>query len=539
MQVGDFEQAAQWFDKILLQQVPLEGSQYVVMGTLAQMQGNYEKAEQLFQTAYDAPGNSPIELITINFSLGMLARLRGNIDKAGNYLQQGIRIATEYNLPEFVSRGHWYLGELMVASGDFQSALAYFPNDELVVWYATGSPGWAHLGLENLDEAKEAFEKSLQKMVVSHTRPLGLHALVGMAHLHARAGDMRRALQLLALVRHHHACTFEAKEKAKELWIELVAELPEEVVTEAERTGQTLDLFAVVKALLANDDDVDSWSATANLDQISDARRYKPGELLAEGGHGQVYLGQDSETGQAVVIKQLKPELQERDDLVARFLRESEALSQLNHPNIVQMVDAFEENGRHHIVLEYVAGGSLRDLLEKNGQLPQIQCLDIALELADALSRAHHLGILHRDLKPGNVLLAADGTPRLTDFGIARLVQEDAKLTATGSVLGSPAYMSSEAVLGETFDHRGDIWSFGVLLYEMLAGKRPFASEPLTAVLAAILNDPVPAIEQFNPDIHPDLAALLAHMLHKSPENRPESMRQIAATLEAIRKEVG
>jgi tRNA A-37 threonylcarbamoyl transferase component Bud32 len=394
------------------------------------------------------------------------------------------------------------------------------------------------LGLNDLEKARKGFEQSLQTMLDKHLKPLGLDALVGLAHLQARSGQIDQALELLALVQNHASSSFEIREKALVLWEELVAELPAAIIAKAEARGKALDLFAVVKSLLANGDYADHRPTADDFGQRLTARRYKIGELLAEGGHGQVYRGQYRSTGQPVVIKQLKPELQGQEELVARFLRESETLSRLNHPNIVRLVDSFEENGRHHIVMEFVPGGSLRDLLEQEGQLSQQQSLDIALELADALSRAHHLGILHRDLKPGNVLLAADNTPRLTDFGLVRLTQEDAKITTTGSIMGSPAYMSPEALLGQKLNSRSDIWSFGVLLYEMLAGKRPFVAEPLTALLTAILNDPVPEIEQFCPEINPALSDLLAQMLNKNHGDRPANMRQVGATLEEIRKRV-
>lgn len=200
------------------------------------------------------------------------------------------------------------------------------------------------------------------------------------------------------------------------------------------------------------------------------------------------------------------------------------------------MLALFERDGQHHIVMEYVAGGSLRELLEQQPQLPLDQALTIALELADALSRAHHLGIIHRDLKPENVLLTANHSPRLTDFGLARLHRDDSRITQQGLFIGSPAYMSPEALRGEELDARGDIWSFGVLLYEMLAGQRPYPGEQVTAVITRILNDPLPHIELFRSDIPLPLADLLRHMLVKNRDERLGSMRQVAATLEAIRK---
>ncbi|HEX6383211.1 MAG TPA: protein kinase, partial [Anaerolineae bacterium] len=264
--------------------------------------------------------------------------------------------------------------------------------------------------------------------------------------------------------------------------------------------------------------------------------RYVQQELLMASGQGEVYLGLDRVANQPVVIKRLRSDLvARRPELVTRLVREGEALSQLNHPNIVRMLAVLERDEDYAIVMEYVVGGSLRQLLDEVSQLPLERALDIALELADALGRAHHLNIIHRDLKPDNVLLAADGTPRLTDFGMARLGGDEARLTQTGSFIGSPAYMSPEALHGEELDARSDVWSFGVLLYEMLAGRRPFAGTHITSVLVSILNDPVPELQHFRPDVPPPLANLLQRMLVKERQERIASMRQVAAELEAIR----
>ena len=172
-----------------------------------------------------------------------------------------------------------------------------------------------------------------------------------------------------------------------------------------------------------------------------------------------------------------------------------------NVEGIVKVLDTFEHEGQHHIVMAYIAGGSLRDMLTQGAQLPLEQVLNIALELADALSRSHHLGIIHRDLKPGNVLLTEDGTPCLTDFGIARLMRDDVRLTQSGVFLGSPAYASPEILNGEEPNVDSDIWSFGALLYEMLAGQPPFTGKTITAVTAEIMPEPVPPITQFRADV--------------------------------------
>jgi tetratricopeptide (TPR) repeat protein len=255
---------------------------------------------------------------------------------------------------------------------------------------------------------------------------------------------------------------------------------------------------------------------------------------IGQGGMGEVYRGQDLETGETVAIKLLKPDIIESDpSLIERFTREGEALRRLNHPNIVKMLAMLEEDNMHYIVMEYVSGGSLQDLLDRQPQLPVERVLSIALELADALTRAHHLKIIHRDLKPANVLLAEDGTPRLTDFGVARL-GERTRVTVTGSVIGTYYYLSPEACMGEDLDQRTDIWSFGVMLYEMLAGRRPFDEEHSAAILIAILNNPVPDLAALRPDAPPDLVDLIYRMLEKDRDQRIPSIRLVGAALEAI-----
>jgi len=141
----------------------------------------------------------------------------------------------------------------------------------------------------------------------------------------------------------------------------------------------------------------------------------------------------------------------------------------LNHPNIVKILDAIQDTDGHYLVMEYVGGGSLADLL--SAPLPLARVLEIALELADALTRAHHLKIIHRDLKPANVLLADDGTPRLSDFGVA-LMSADKRLTGSGVLIGTPEYLSPEMLNGDEIDARADLWAFGVMLFEMLTGQR-------------------------------------------------------------------
>ncbi|MCL4877240.1 MAG: protein kinase [Anaerolineae bacterium] len=266
------------------------------------------------------------------------------------------------------------------------------------------------------------------------------------------------------------------------------------------------------------------------------AGRFELGEVIGQGGMGLVYHGHDLQLEQDVAIKTIKKEVMMEDpELMERFEREGEALRQLNHPNIVKMISTVQENEEYYLVLEYVEGGSLLDLLRKSPQLPIERILQIGLDLADALTRAHRLKIIHRDIKPANILLTKDGVPRLTDFGVARIGKTTlGTITKTGAVVGTYSYLSPEACEGKRVDARTDIWSFGVVLYEMLAGRRPFEADTQTAVLLDIMTKPVPDILEFRPDTPPQLISLILRMLEKDKEKRISSVRLVGAELEAI-----
>ncbi len=263
-------------------------------------------------------------------------------------------------------------------------------------------------------------------------------------------------------------------------------------------------------------------------------RGYVRHERIGQGGMGDVYRGLDTQTGQPVALKCLKPEFAfGTSSHLDRFKRESDVLSQLNHPNIVKMLTTVEDNGQYYIVMEYVSGGSLRDLLDQRPRLPVDRVLSISLELADALTRAHHLKIIHRDLKPANVLLAEDGAPRLTDFGTAYLAGT-AHVTQEGMWIGTPHYLSPEVINQQELDGRTDIWAFGVMLFEMLAGQVPFNGESLTGLVLAILQQPTPDLEKLRPDTPVALLDLVYRMLEKDRNSRIPSIRLVGAELEAI-----
>ena len=266
------------------------------------------------------------------------------------------------------------------------------------------------------------------------------------------------------------------------------------------------------------------------------AHRFEIGPLIGSGMTGNVYRGLDTLTGEAVAIKELRSEiLAAEPELLERFLREGEALRRLNHPNIVKVLLATEQDNQHYLVMEFIGGGSLADLLRREAKLPVERVLFIGLELADALSRAHHLNILHRDIKPANILLTDDGSPRLSDFGLARFGGVSS-LTQAGALVGTPYYISPEACYGQAVDERTDIWSFGVVLFEMLTGQRPFQGETPFEVIYAIKNQRLPDPTGFREDIPPALVQLLRGMLRKDAAARTPSARQVGAEMEALQR---
>jgi len=263
--------------------------------------------------------------------------------------------------------------------------------------------------------------------------------------------------------------------------------------------------------------------------------RYEIQKQIGVGGMGTVYKGLDAQTNTPVAIKQLKPEVLRADPhQLDRFVREGELLRQLNHPNIVKMLDTIDHDDAHFLVMEYVAGGSLHDVLLKTPQLSAQRILYTALDVADALTRAHRLNVLHRDIKPANVLLDADGTPRLTDFGMARVQSANVNITEEGTIVGTLAYLSPEALSGGDVDERSDIWAFGVMLFEMLAGERPFVQSNPAQLITSILSAPIPDLEQIRPDAPVALVDLINRMLKRDIQARIPSVRLIGAELESI-----
>jgi DNA-binding SARP family transcriptional activator/pimeloyl-ACP methyl ester carboxylesterase/tRNA A-37 threonylcarbamoyl transferase component Bud32 len=413
--------------------------------------------------------------------------------------------------------------------GHLTAAVELYADDFLAGFTLPDSPAFDEWQFFQRESLRQLYGQALEQLVQAYRTQQAWDQAIAYARrwvaldgLHEPAH--RALMRLYAWAGQPAAALRQYQECARILDAELGA-TPEEATTALYEAIRTRQLGALEPAA--------AQPTVAPAPQAH--QRYLVEERLAEGGQGQVFRGRDQVTGEPVAIKWLKGELADQHlDLVARFVREGAVLRRLDHPNIVGILETFEQDGRYAIVMEYVPGGSLRALLDQAGRLPLAQVLAIGLELADALSRAHHLGIIHRDLKPENVLLAADGAPRLTDFGMARWDQDADTLTQTGTLFGSPAYMSPEAVRGEELDARSDIWSLGVLLFELLAGRRPFEGAHITPVLASILESPIPDLRQYRPDVPVALVHLLERMLRKDRALRLSSMRQVAAELELI-----
>src|SRR5438477_3219185 len=211
------------------------------------------------------------------------------------------------------------------------------------------------------------------------------------------------------------------------------------------------------------------------------SNRYEIEREVAQGGMAEVYLARDQLLDRPVALKALFPEYAREPSFVERFRREAQAAANLNHPNIVSIYDWGQESGTYFIVMEYVEGRSLRELIHTEGTIEPGQAADIAAEIASALAFAYRSGVVHRDVKPGNVLLTESGTVKVTDFGIARAGTSDG-LTQTGSVMGTATYFSPEQAQGLPVDGRSDVYALGVVLYEMVTGVAPFTAESPASV---------------------------------------------------------
>jgi eukaryotic-like serine/threonine-protein kinase len=265
--------------------------------------------------------------------------------------------------------------------------------------------------------------------------------------------------------------------------------------------------------------------------------RYELEELVGTGGMSSVYRAHDRLLERKVALKILHQQFSEDEEYVERFRREARSVATLSHPNIVTVIDRGEDDKRQFIVFEYIEGENLKRLIQR-GTVPVETALELALQIARGLSFAHGQGLIHRDVKPQNVLLNGDGQAKVTDFGIARSLDVKHGMTQTGTVLGTSDYIAPEQAQGQRVDEHTDVYSLGVVLYEMLLNEVPFPGENFVAVAMRHINEEPPAIREKRPEVPPRLEAAVHRAMAKDPEARFQTMAEFCQELEACLAEV-
>src|SRR5437764_10631970 len=271
-------------------------------------------------------------------------------------------------------------------------------------------------------------------------------------------------------------------------------------------------------------------------DVLSD--RYELEELVGTGGMSSVFRAHDRLLDRKVALKILHQQYTDDDEYVERFRHEARAVAALSHPNIVTVIDRGEHGERQFIVFEYVEGENLRRWIERRGPAPVTTALELAIQVARGLSFAHQQGLVHRDVKPQNVLLNGDGQAKVTDFGIARSLDMKHGMTQTGTVLGTSDYIAPEQAQGQQVDEHTDVYSLGVVLYELLTNEVPFPGENFVAVAMRHINEAPPSVRDKRPDVTPRVEAAIQRAMAKDPNDRFQTMAEFCHELEACLAEI-
>jgi serine/threonine protein kinase len=264
------------------------------------------------------------------------------------------------------------------------------------------------------------------------------------------------------------------------------------------------------------------------------AGRFEILEEIGSGGMGMVYRALDRELGDQVALKMLLPELVRDRSLVERFKSEIRLARHISSKHVVRTHDIGERDGVYFLTMEYVEGITVRELLDTRGKLGVAPTLAIASQLAYSLVAAHGQGVIHRDIKPQNLLLDASGVLKVMDFGVARLAGATSGLTEVGMSVGTPTYMAPEQMLGEEFDARVDLYATGVVLFECLLGRVPFEANSAVALIAKVLSEPAPVPAALDPGIPQPLSDLVVRLLAKEPEARPANAEELAQLLSRL-----
>jgi len=274
------------------------------------------------------------------------------------------------------------------------------------------------------------------------------------------------------------------------------------------------------------------------VDRLLDGR-YAVESRLARGGMASVYLATDTRLDRRVAVKVMHPGLAEDPDFVARFNREARASARLSHPDIVAVYDQGEDDGQAFLVMEYVPGATLRAVLRDRGRLATGEALAVMDHVLAALAAAHDAGLVHRDVKPENVLVTADGRVKVADFGLARAISGNHLTVADGALLGSPAYLAPEQVRDGTADARTDVYAAGIMLFELLTGRTPYAGEHAVAVANQRLSEDVPAPSSLASGIPPEIDALVLAATARDPDRRPADAGALHRSLIDVRNRLG
>src|SRR4249919_2851531 len=259
--------------------------------------------------------------------------------------------------------------------------------------------------------------------------------------------------------------------------------------------------------------------------------RYRLEAKLGSGGMSTVYLARDTTLYRDVAVKVMHREMSEQEDQLERFRQEARAVAKLSHPNVVAVIDAGEDGGHPYIVFEYVEGETLKQRIARLGALDTQEALAYAIEIARGLTVAHARNMVHRDIKPQNVLIDAEGRAKLTDFGISRQLEQDG-MTATGRVLGTTDYVSPEQAMGRQVDPRSDVYSLGVVLYEMLLGQVPFQADSQVGVAMKHVNEELPDVQRRRPEISAASALVVERATAKDPAERYQEVGEMIDDLE-------
>jgi serine/threonine protein kinase len=266
---------------------------------------------------------------------------------------------------------------------------------------------------------------------------------------------------------------------------------------------------------------------------VSDFKNFKVIQTVASGGTAVLFKAVQTSLDRVVAVKRLHQHLTDDENFTRRFILEAKAAASLDHENIVHVIDFGHEDDCYQMVMEYVEGQSLSDILQRWRPIKYDLALAIVRQICLGLEHAHAKGIVHRDIKPGNVMLTETGRVKITDFGLAKLTQASTSHTAANSILGTPLYMSPEQAFGESVDQRSDLFSLGTVLYELLTGKQPFVSENYMGVIQNIIHKDIPSVCELNPELPAEVEAIVDKALSKSRENRFQTAREFREVIES------